>query len=151
MSVCTFIASDKPLPPAAPEKNYPFEIDFDSGTVNDGDADDNFFLHIFNGADSFINKKYGVCLEWRCTPGRAKKVLEYIEKALQNAESVELWHVWLGDCCEYEDSPVIHNRTVSASELTADDIIKIDSAEIWNKPDRVYPNRPSFYRLTVTR
>ena len=150
MSVCTFIASDHPLPAAAPKKDYPLDIKLDSGTVFDGDADDNFFLHLFDGAGSFTNKKYGVCLEWRCTQGRAKELLKYIKAALENTESVEIWHVWLGDCYEYEDSPVVHSRTISIKEMTADDIIRVDEAEIWNKPDKMYPNRPSFYRWTIT-
>lgn len=28
---------------------------------------------------------------------------------------------------------------------------KIDDAEIWNTPDKMYPNRPSFYCLEIKR
>ena len=44
MSVCTFIASNCPLKEVTPEKEYPLEINLDNGTINDGGADDNFFL-----------------------------------------------------------------------------------------------------------
>lgn len=39
MSVCTFIASNCPLKEVAPEKEYP---------IDDGGADDNYFLFQFN-------------------------------------------------------------------------------------------------------
>jgi len=36
-------------------------------------------------------------------------------------------------------------------DISIEDIKKIDSAEIWNQPDKIYPNRPSFYRLIIKR
>ena len=39
MSVCTFIALDRPLREVAPEKEYSIEINLDNGFVNDGGAD----------------------------------------------------------------------------------------------------------------
>ena len=44
MSVCTFLASDYPLPEVAPAQEYPLEINIDSATIYDGGADDNYFL-----------------------------------------------------------------------------------------------------------
>lgn len=132
-------------------RDHPFEINIDDGTICDGDADDNFFLHTFRDVQVYTEKKYGVWLEWRYTEGRARHILEYIKGALAYAESIELWHVWLMDYYEYEDSPVIHERRLSINELRPEDIRQIDNAEIWNKPDRTYPGRPSFYRLTITR
>lgn len=41
MSACKFIASDIPLAEFAPSQKYPLHIDIDSGTIDDGDADDN--------------------------------------------------------------------------------------------------------------
>lgn len=150
MSVCTFIASDHPLPPHSPSRDYPLEINLDLGTVCDGEAEDNFFLHIFEEVQDYSDKKYGVWLEWNYTDGRAVQIIKYIKDALQHTDCVELWHVWLSTYCEYEDSPVIHGRTVSINELTKNHIKELDSAEIWNTPDKTYPNRPSFYRRTIT-
>lgn len=65
--------------------------------------------------------------------------------------SIELWHVWLMDYYEFEDRPVIHRQTVSIDELTTKHIKEIDDAEIWNTPDKMYPNRPSFYCLEIKR
>ena len=151
MSVCTFIASDFPLMEVAPVQDYPLEINIDEGAIYDGDADDNFFLHFFGEIQNYTDKKNGVYLEWRYTEGRAKQIIKYINQALRNTTSIELWHVWLIDYYELEDRPVIHRQTISIDELTAKHIKEIDDAEIWNTPDKMYPNRSSFYCLEIKR
>ena len=150
MSVCTFIASDSPLSAYEPPKEYPVKIDIDSGTINDGGADDNYYLIPFADVGEYTDKKYGVCLEWTDTEGRARRIVEYIREALRETDSVEFWHVWLMDYYEFEDRPFVHRKIVSAAELTAEQIREIEGAEIWNKPDKMYPERPSFYCLTIT-
>ncbi len=152
MSVCTFIASDFPLAEAAPERDYPIEINVDNGTIYDGDADDNFFLLPFTEVWEYSSKKHGVCLQWNyCTEGRAGRIVEYLKNALQNTASVELWHVWLGTGDEFEVRPVVHRQTISVAGLAAEHIRKIDEAELWNTPDKMYPGRPSFYCLEIRR
>ncbi|MBQ2902108.1 MAG: hypothetical protein IJE49_09715 [Agathobacter sp.] len=116
MSVCTFIASDSPLREVSPEKDYPLEINLDNGTINDGGADDNFYLLTFENLRDYTDKTYGVYLEWNYTDGRAEQIIKYIKEALKETDSKE-----------------------------------IDDAEIWNKPDKQMPSRPSFYRLIITR
>ena len=74
-----------------------------------------------------------------------------MKETLEKTESIELWHVWLMDYYEYEDSPVIKKRTISISEMTIQDIKELDNAEIWNSPDKQIPSRPSFYRWVITR
>ncbi len=151
MSVCTFLASDYELPTVAPSQDYPLHINIDEGTIYDGGADDNFFLYNFEDVQSYTNKKYGVYLEWNYTDGRAEQIIKYIKNILENADSVQLWHVWLMDYYEYEDSPVIRKRTASISEITVADIKELDSAEIWNSPDKYIPSRPSFYCLEIKK
>lgn len=151
MSVCTFIASDEPLPTVEPSKQYPLFIDVDHNTVWDGDADDNYFLLPFAELSDYTDKKYGVILEWRYTEGRAKQVLSYIGKVLGKAENVEIWHVWLGDHYEYEDSPVLKKHFLSFKDLTVADLREIDEADLCNHPDPHYPDRPSFYCLVVEK
>ena len=151
MSVCTFIAADIPLQEVAPSKDYPIHIDVDRGIIDDGGADDNFFLFSFPDVQDYTNKKYGVYLEWYYTDGRAEQILNYMRDALKEAESIELWRVWLMDYYEYEDTPVIHKWTISIKGMTIQDIKEIDNADIWNKPDKQLPSRPSFYRLIITR
>ncbi len=149
MSSCRFIASDFPLPEAAPSQDYPIYIN--EGTVSDGGADDNYFLNTFADVKEYSDKNYGVCLEWDYTEGRAKQVIEYIKNALQKSEVVEFWHVWLMDYYEFEDRPFINRKTISVRELTAEHIKEINNAVIWNNQDKMYPERPSFYCLTITR
>ena len=151
MSICTFIASDFSLTEFAPSQDYPLDINIDNGTIYDGGADDNFFLISFSSVQDYTDKKYGVYLEWDYTDGRAKQIIEYIKNALQKTDVIEFWHVWLMDYYEFEDRPFIHRKTISISELTAEHIKEINSAVIWNTPDKRYPERPSFYCLTITR
>ena len=122
MSVCTFIASDYPLPEVAPAQEYPMEINIDTGMISDGGMDDNYYLFPFSDVSDYTNKKYGVYLEWNFTDGRAEQILKYIRDALEKTETVELWHVWLANYYEYEDSPVIHKRTIKMDEMTVRDI-----------------------------
>lgn len=151
MSVCMFLASDCPLKQFSPSKEYPLEINIDNGIICDGGADDNFYLNNFEDVQSYTDKKFGVSLEWNYTDGRAKRLIEYINDSFENTDSIELWKVWLTDYFEYDESPVIQKRTISASDLSVDDIKKINTADIWNTPDKRYPNRPSFYRLIIKR
>ena len=52
MSVCTFLASDYPLPEVFPIQDYPIEINIDTGEIHDGGADDNYFLLNFRDVSS---------------------------------------------------------------------------------------------------
>ena len=151
MSICRLIASDMPLAEFAPPQEYPVRIDLDKGTVEDGGADDNYFLTAFDSVKDYTGKAFGVCLEWNYTEGRAKNIIAYIREALQRAADVEFWTVWLTEYWEYEDRPFIHRKTVSVENLTTEHIKEICDAVIWNTPDKMYPERPSFYCLTVTR
>ncbi len=151
MSACRIIASDIPLTEFAPSQDYPLEINIDKGTMYDGGADDNYFLNTFANVQDYTEKKHGVSLEWQYTDGRAKQIIEYIKTALLKTDCVEFWLVWLMDYYEFGDRPFIHKETISVNKLNIEHIKKIDSAEIWNTPDKMYPSRPSFYCLTVTK
>jgi len=135
----------------APQNEYPLIINVDESTIDDGGADDNFSLTTFKDVQRYTDKKYGVCLEWHYTDGRAKKILEYIENALEYEFSIEIWHIGLMDYYEYDERPVIRKCTVPFLDLTIDDIKEIDNAEVWNKLDTRNPNRPSFYCLIIEK
>ena len=142
MSVCTFLAANYPMPEVVSKKKYPRYINVDEGTIFDGDADDNFFLYSYESVKDYTDKEYSVYLERTYyTEGRARLLLDYIKDILENTDSVEIWHVWLMDYFEYDERPIIKSKTISFSELTVDDIKKIDSADIWNNTDS---NRPSY-------
>ena len=149
MSVCTFIASNSLLPSVSPSKEYPVYINIDTGVIDDGGADDNFFLLPLNDIDLYTNKEYGVYLEWNYTDARAENIINYLKEALKNDDAVELWHVWLMDYYEYEDRPIIYHSSITIDDLTTQDIKEFDNEKIWNNKD--YPNRPSFYCLTITK
>ena len=151
MSCCTFLASDAHLREYAPSQEYPLAIDLDKGTVYDGGTDDNYFLTAFADGAYYTERRYAVSLEWNYTVGRANRIVKYIREALRESDAVELWHVWLGECCEYEDRPFLHRKTLSVSDLTAEHIREIDQADIWNRPDKGCPARPSFYCLIITK
>lgn len=151
MSTCTFIASDSALETVKPIQEYPLEINIDDSQIYDGGADDNYFLHTFTSVEDYTDKKYGVYLEWNYTEGRAEQIIKYIKDALRKTDVVEFWHVWLTDYHEFEDRPVMHKQRIAIQELTPNHIKEIDNAEIWNTPDKIYPDRPSFYCLTITR
>lgn len=150
MSACTFLASDHPLPPVSPSREYPVEVKLNDGTVCDGGADDNFTLYPFAAVRDYTDKQYGVALEWYPTPGRALRILDYIRAALQDTDVVELWHVWLMGYYEYEERPVCHHYRTSLREITEKDIRELDGLAIWNHPDRRNPGRPSFYCLSIS-
>ena len=151
MSTCTFIAADIPLREVTPSKEYFVHIDFDKGMIDDGGDNDHFFLKSFYDVQDYTDRKYGVYLEWHYTDERAKAVLKYIKETLEKTEYVELWHIWLMDYYDYEESPLIKKRTVSVGEMTIRDIYELDNADIWNCPDKHLPSRPSFYCLKITR
>lgn len=151
MSACKFIASDMPLTEFAPSQDYPLHINIDEGTIYDGGADDNYFLNTFTNVEDYTDKKYAVSLEWNYTDGRAKQIIDYIKTALQKADNIEFWNVWLMGYYEFEDRPFIHRKTISIDELTTEHIKEIDNAVIWNTPNKMYPERPSVYCLTITR
>ncbi len=153
MSACRFIASDFPLKVFLPEKDYPISINIegDAISIDDGGADDNYFLKDFPDVSLYTDKKHGVSLEWRYTNGRAKRIIDYVRDALKDADEVEIWLVWLLGYWEFEERPIIHRRKISINDMTEDDVKAIDSADVWKKEDKNYPERPSFYCLTVTR
>ena len=66
MSVCNFIAADIPLQEMSPAKDYPVHIDIDNGIIDDGGADDNFFLLSFPDVQDYTDKKYGVHNRYSC-------------------------------------------------------------------------------------
>ena len=149
MSVCTFLASDDPLPTMKPAQDYPLVINMDAGTIYDGGADDNYYLLPFSDVDRYTEKNYGVQFQWHPSEGRAKQIVSYIRTALMDADCIELWHGWLTDYYEFDERPVVHWRNISIQELSCQDILDLDAAEIWNTPDRQYPQRPSFYCWTI--
>ena len=145
-------ASHFPLTEFASSQDYPIEINVDNGTIYDGGADDNYFLIPFLNVADYTDKKYGVYLEWDYTDGRAKQFIEYIKTALQksnmllNSGMSGPWTIM-----NLRTDLSFTEKQSPFDELTKEHIKEIDNAVIWNTPDKMYPERPSFYCLTITR
>ena len=133
MSVCTFLAANLPLP-----------------RVERIGAED-VGLFPLSLVPQPCEKPYAAEVEAADNDHAAEQLLEQIGAALQRSETVELWRVWLMDCYEFEERPYLHTSVCRFRDLTEEQIIALDRAEVWNKPDKAYPDRPSFYRLIVTR
>ena len=145
MSVCTFLAADCPLPEYHPARDYPLHIDLDRGVIEDGDAEDNFHLYPFRDVSAYTDKACGMELEWRYTEGRARQLLAYICRALEQTDCVQMWQVWLQDHWEFEERPRIHKSVLLWDEATASDLQALVEAEIWTPGDP----RPGFYCLEI--
>ena len=149
MSYCTFIAADCDLPEKAWPEESPLDIHVDTGTIYDGDADDNYALSaLCNDCIRFTERKSAVELCWNYyTDGRAQQIIDYIKTALFSCEAVEIWRVWLalpseGLC------PSVKEHIVPVDQLAPKDIALIDHADPF---DGEYNKYPVFYCLRVIR
>ncbi|CUH92958.1 hypothetical protein [Herbinix luporum] len=144
MSVCTFIAANCIMNEVRPSKKYPLKINIDEGTIDDGDADDNFYLWKFCEVYDYTDKKYGLRLDCAYyTEGRAKLILKYISDVLSRTDTIEVWHVWLDyGYDEYDERPIIKKKTLHIDEISPEDIREFDNAVIW---ENSYSIRPIFY------
>ncbi len=149
MSVCTILAADYSLQEVKPEKEYPVYVNVDKKIIDDGGADDNYFLNHFEDVKSYSERQYGVSLEWEYfTEGRGRQIIDYIKEILQHTDRVELWHVWLSDYWEYDERPIIHKEQKKIEEMVPENIKRIDDAMIWDKQGG---KRPHFYCLEITK
>ena len=145
MSVCTFIAADCPLPDVRPSKEYGVHINIDTGVIDDGGADDGFYLYRFADVQHYTDKENAVELELHVyTEARAQRIIDYIKDALEQTDTVEIWHVWLTDY----DPPKIKRQRVTIDELTPEDIHEIDEAVIWTDK---YSDTPTWYCFEVVK
>lgn len=133
MSVCTFLASNLPLP-----------------RIERHEAED-IGLFPLRLVPRPCEKPYAAEVEADMTEAAAEQLLEQLRAALLRSETVELWRVWLMDYWEFEERPYLHTSIRRFHDLTPEEVIAVADAEVWNKPDKDYPERPSFYRLIITR
>ncbi len=129
MSYYTYIASDYPLPTVErPDREITIEFDTETGSVFDGDYEDDFALYPAEGlSDVRTEKKYAVYLEWNYyTEGRARNIIEYIKENLKHTDEVELWHIWSGAGEIFN----IHTKKISIDSLKPEMIRELDEQEI---------------------
>ena len=129
MSYYTYIASDYPLPTVErPDREITIEFDTETGSVFDGDYEDDFALYPAEGlSDVRTEKKYAVYLEWNYyTEGRARNIIEYIKENLKHTDEVELWHIWSGAGEIFN----VHTKKISVDSLKPEMIRELDEREI---------------------
>lgn len=129
MSYYTYIASDVPLPVVErPDRDITIEIDTETGTVFDGDYEDDFALYPAEGlSDVRTEKKYAVYLEWNYyTEGRARNIIAYIRENLKHTDEVEMWHIWSGAGELFN----VHTKHIPITSLTPELIRELDEREI---------------------
>ncbi|MCQ2432456.1 MAG: hypothetical protein MJ175_07625 [Clostridia bacterium] len=149
MSVCTLIAADCPLAKVAPEKDYPVDINLDTGEIHDGGEDDNFYLTPYPDISFCSDKAYGVTLEWNYTPGRAKRVISYIRDIVERAGSAELIRAWLDYFYDnFDERPIYKRQEIRVVDLTEEMLKALDEADPWSGRDRM---RPVFTCLRITQ
>ena len=103
MSVCTYMASDKPL--AGSDYLWPLSR---------------------GGEDIYTGKVYVA----QIVPDLddLSVVLPFIQNHLKTAEELELWHIWQG--VEFE--PVIRSQTLPVGELTAEHIQELQNKAVFS-------------------
>ena len=104
-----------------------------------------FYLFQFLDVRHYTDKQNAVKLEWYVyTEGRGQRIIDYITAALEQTETVEIWHVWLSDY----DPPKMKRKSIKVGELTPEDIHEIDEAVIWTDK---YSDTPTWYCLEVVK
>lgn len=94
--------------------------------ADNGVADDFSIRPIPHSSEIYTNRPYLAALEWDCfSPGRAVQVLAYIRAHLEQAQELEIWHIWLAG----EEKPQFRRREISLEELSAEDLRKMDEVD----------------------
>ena len=126
MSHLICLASDAPLP-ALSDPRSPSEIcvtiDRETGSV-DLSPEDCWDIWPMPGTDHLHTAlPYLAEAVWyRCTPGLAAELADYIRRHLERAETVELWNFWDGSDVELVR---VHREEVPLAELTPEKIIAL--------------------------
>lgn len=123
-------------------------VDVDRGEIRDGSLDDDFSIRESSSCmDMFTDKKYTANLEWSYyTEGRAKQVIAYIRCHLEQADEMELWHIWMG----IDVRPLIRSRSIALRDLKPDDIRELVERKVWSETVTEY-EIPVQYRLVITK
>lgn len=117
-------------------------IDIDTGVIVDGDYDDDFAVIVTEKVHGMRTEK-AFCAIFecmRCTQGRIKMFIKYLEEELKDNVEIELWHTWLDNEPYHE----VITREIAIADLTVNDILELDEKEVWQEPfvDYCYLIRP---------
>lgn len=135
MSAVLLFASDVPLQEVPYPPDFSIHFNIDEGTVNDGGRDDGFCIFQREQVLELATEKpYCAELEWRFTPGRAKKVIDYLRAHLETAPEVEFWHIWQ----DMDFGHKVRKITIPIDELSVEDIQELCQLEVWKQPATDY-------------
>ena len=123
-------------------------FNIDTGEIDDGALDDDFALLSAEGCDSiYTEKEYAVYLEWNYyTEGRAQRIIDYIKQILRHTDEVEIWRIRMG----IHERPLIRTTTRSITQLTPQDIQRIDDCALLSELEEQY-GLPVQYRIVITK
>lgn len=94
--------------------------------------DDHFSISPFEKYEGILTEKtYCASLDWKYTKGRAARVISYINDYLKHTDEAEIWNIWMGNSYP---PPLVKKIKVSANELTAELLEKIDSIDRYQGP-----------------
>ncbi len=131
MSCAMFIVSDCPLKEVSYPPDFAIYVDIDRKIVDDGGKDDGFAIIPTKRVLEIPSEKtYYAVLEWQYTPGRAKKIIEYLREQVKTAGEMELWHVWQDMGFDHQ----VRTAEILINELTIDDIQELYEIEVWREP-----------------
>lgn len=138
MSRIMMFASDQPLKGVDLPPDFAIHIDTKLSTVDDGGMDDGFEVCPSGGyLEIKTDKKYFAELFfWDYTPGRAKRIIEYIREHLKIAGELELWNVWLDNAFDHR----VRKRYVPIDALTVDTLREIHRIPVGKDPAERRPH-----------
>lgn len=108
-------------------------IDIEKGIFDCPDPEDNFDIWPIDTGDDLQSKKpYLAAVEWsRCTPVRARMLLDYIRRHMEHAEEIELWHTWMGGNGESEYPPLVKKIGKALDSLSTEDIMAFCETDVF--------------------
>lgn len=131
MSSVMLFAADRALKEVQYPPGFTVDFDVDNGIVDDGGMDDGFSIFSKEKVLELSSEKvYFAELQWNYTPGRAQKVIEYLEEQLDGTDEIEVWHVWQDMDFDHR----VRKVTIPVDELSVEDLRELDRLEVWREP-----------------
>lgn len=143
MSSCFFISSNSPLKEVIATNAI---INLDKPEENDVSI---YKMSYYK--DEYSGMKYANEIEYYAVcNAQVQQILDYIKYAMIQADTVELWRVWLSDY----GIPIINAREISIANLTAeylyDYLMELKKAPDFTKPlHEDDDEKPIYYRLKI--
>lgn len=124
----TIIDKDKPNVILWSDLGMRKEIDPITRKVVDNGVNDDFSVRPFEFWPEIYSMKKNLAeLCWDVySEGRAKHIVEYIRKHMEQANEMEIWHVWLTSL----ETPAIRRTEIKLEDVTTETIKMIDDIKV---------------------